>query len=445
MTIDPTFTHTVLDITRDKLWEQGNVEAAEKFFEEGFGFDNKALIARIIRGEYVMVFNEDGTGDVMHRDEVTPEQRKAMNGLPEYWDRPTLIKKFRDRVFWYKNDLDELIKTQQLSDFHNIRKSFDFTIGSESYKLINQAISSIPDIEFDVNTSLTTRSIIKLFLRAKKDEDASRLAEAIISSNSKAADILYICRDIENQVERFKKAKQTLAYAEMYWEKDIMKFDQPEIDGVSRVTPQDVLDHKADKYWIWAPYNDGMSSVLADWQYINASFDDQTVYSANYVAQEQQAKAEIKSYVDFVARQKEVMDGPVKIDERPWDAGWIAPDGKVWAENGSTANLIHINLADRIFRFMGWEGTEDDADNRDLKLEKMGWLKFHDRELSFTGYSMTGLGNQHKITNRQKDRLVEYAKSKGYSGFHTAFRNGDIQVSEIYNMSNEEWKDVFEW
>ena len=443
MTIDPSFTHIVLDITREKLWEQGNVEAAEKFFEESFGFDNKALIARIIRGEYVMVFNEDGSGNVVPRDEVTKKQQKAMNGLPEYWDRPTIIKKFRDRIYWYKTDLDELIRVQQLRDFHNIRATFDFTIGSDSYKLINDAISSIPDIEFDVNTSLTTRSLIKLYLRAKNDENARKLQEAIMTSDSKATDILYICRDIENQVERFKKVKQTLAYAEMYWEKDIMKFDQPEIDGISKVTPDDVLNHKADKYWIWAPYNDGMSSVLADWQYINASFDDQTVYSAHYVAQEQQAEAEIQSYVDFVARQKEVMDGPVKIDERPWDAGWIAPDGKVWAENGSTANLIHINLADRIFRWMGWEGTDEDSDNRDFKLEKMGWMKFHDREISFAGYA--GLRTTTKVTNRQKDRLVEYCKAKNYDGLYDPFSQKHFSKSEIYSMDDDEWRDIFEW
>jgi hypothetical protein len=92
---------------------------------------------------------------------------------------------------------------------------------------------------------------------------------------------------------------------------------------------------------------------------------------------------------------------------------------------------------------MGWEGTEDDSDNRDFKLEQLGWMKFHDREISFAGYS--GLRTTAKVTNRQKDRLVEYCKAKKYDDLYAPFSKKHINKSEINSMGDDEWRDVFEW
>lgn len=443
MTIDPSFTHIVLDITREKLWEKGDVKGAEQFFKDSFGFDNKQLIANIIRGKWVMVFNEDGSGNICPRKEVTEEQIKAMNGLPEYWDRSLLFSKLRKRVMWRKNDVFETLKAMQTTDFHDIRKEYVFNIGADSARLINDAVANIPDLEFDITTSISTRSLFRLFARSKNDEASKNVMEAIMNSDSKAASVLYICRDIEKEVNNYHAIMQVLSYSEMYWEADTLRFDDPKENGIPAMTHEDILNHKADEFYVWGPYQNAMNELCADYQYIFAQEVDQDMYSSKFVADQMQAEAEIKGYVDFVARQKEVSDGPVKIDERPWDAGWIAPDGKVWAENGSTANLIHINLADRIFRWMGWEGTDDDSDNRDFKLEQLGWMKFHDREISFAGYA--GLRTTAKVTNRQKDRLVEYCKIKKYDDLYAPFTKKHINRSEINSMSEDEWKDIFEW
>lgn len=443
MTIDPSFTHIVLDITREKLWEKGDIKGAEQFFEDSFGFDDKQLIANIIRGKYVMVFNEDGTGSVAPREDVTEEQINAMNGLPDYWDRTILFSKLRKRVMWYKKDVLEVLKAMQTTDFYNVRKEYTFNIGADSTRLINDAVGNIPDLEFDITTSISTRSLFRLFARSKNDEASKNVMEAIMNSDFKAASVLYICRDIEKEVNRYHAIMQVLSYSEMYWEADTLRFDDPKENGISTMTTEDILNHKADEFYVWGPYQNAMNEMCADYQYIFAQDEDQDIYSARFVADKMQTEAEIKGYVDFVARQKEVSDGPVKIDERPWDAGWIAPDGKVWAENGSTANLIHINLADRIFRWMGWEGTDEDSDNRDFKLEQLGWMKFHDREISFAGYS--GLRTTTKVTNRQKDRLVEYCKAKKYDDLHAPFSKKHFSKSDIYSRSEDEWRDIFEW
>ena len=109
------------------------------------------------------------------------------------------------------------------------------------------------------------------------------------------------------------------------------------------------------------------------------------------------------------------------------DAPWLLQDYGIIPQGANVGDKFTITL---------WEGTDEDVENRDHKLERMGWMKFHDREISFVGYS--GIRATAKVTNRQKDRLVEYCKAKKYDDLYAPFL-------KIYSMSDDEWRDIFEW
>lgn len=442
MTIDPTATHMVVNLTREKLLQDGDVKGTEDFFKEGFGIEDSKLISKIVRGEYVMVFNPDGAGNLVPREEVTKKQEKAMGGLPEYLDRRKLIDDLRFKIKSSNDKIDELYKSMSFRDFHNIHKEYDIYLNTESYRILNPAIAD-SGIEIETNATVTVGSLLKLFVRSKQDANARDLMDAINHSNSKAGDIFLICSELEEQIENYKKISAILSYVEKYWEKDIMKLDRPEIDGLSGIDSEDLLAKKGNSqyYYILIPYQNAMVNAMQDYQYIFAQYDEQKAYSGEFVGREIQLEHEIKAYADFYNERKQSQITPVDIKANLWDAGWISPEGKVWAANGSTANLIHINLAEDIFEYMSW----DDMQNKDLELEKKGWLKFHNREVAFTGYSMINMSDRHKLTERQKDRLVEYAKVMGYQRFDVRFTGKSFQVSEIFTLTNEEWADIFEW
>ena len=441
MTIDPTATHMVINLTREKLWD-GDVKGIEDFFKEGFGIEGSKLISKIVRGEYVMVFNLDGSGNLVPREEVTKEQEKAMGGLPEYLDRKTLIDKLRFKIKTYKDEAEELYKSMSFREFHNIHKEYDIYLNTESYKILNPAVVD-SGIEFEANATVTVGSLLKLFARSKQDANAQDLVDTIKHSNSHASEVLLICSELEEQIENYKKISAILSYVEKYWEKDIMELDRPEIDGLSGIDSEDLLAKKGNSqyYYILIPYQNMMVNAMQDYQYIFAQYDEQKAYSGEFVGREIQLEHDIKAYADFYNERKQSQIAPVDIKANRWDAGWISPEGKVWAANGSTANMIHINLAEDVFEYMGW----DDVQNKDLELEKKGWLKFHHREVGFTGYSMINMGERHKLTERQKDRLVEYAKVMGYQRFDVGFTGKSFQVNEIFTITNEEWADIFEW
>ena len=439
MTIDPNFTHTVIGIVRDKLLA-GDTEGAEQFFADGFGIDNKKLISRIIRGGYIMVFNPDGTGDCVPREEVSQDYINSIGELPEYWSRENLVDKLRLMILKAKEEAEELVRSQGWMDFHTIHKNYDVTIPRN---VSIKGLPEIPGMDVDTSITLTTESLFDMFIRSKRDEDVKELMDNVMESNSKAAVVLYICKGLEDQCKEFKRIEKFITYIKQYWEEDIEDFDKPRFWGKVVLDPEELLNvPKHERYWyILIPYRNTMTNLLQEYQYIYSEGQQRNTYSAGFVAQQQQAEQEIKSYCDFVHDRKEKSISPVRIDDHVWDAGWISPDGKVWAANGSTASMIHCHLADDIYEYMGW----DRPDNPDYALEGMGWLKFHHQELGFAGYQPINVAERHKITNRQKDRLVEYAKVMGYDHFTTLFNGHQIPVENIYNLTDEGWQSMFEW
>lgn len=65
-----------------------------------------------------------------------------------------------------------------------------------------------------------------------------------------------------------------------------------------------------------------------------------------------------KEYRRYDVLEKNIMDG--------YDAGWLSPDGKFYGENGTTSNLIHLRIAEKL------SGGNLDGDR---KLEEKGWIK----------------------------------------------------------------------
>ena len=106
--------------------------------------------------------------------------------------------------------------------------------------------------------------------------------------------------------------------------------------------------------------------------------------------------------------------------------------------------MIHVVLARRIFEYMNYDLDGKDK-NMDRWLEARGWVKFHHQEVAFTGYHETDLIGRHKLTNRQKDRLQEYAKRMGYTEFTNLFASKSFKVEDIHTISEEEWEDIFNW
>lgn len=93
---------------------------------------------------------------------------------------------------------------------------------------------------------------------------------------------------------------------------------------------------------------------------------------------------------------------PVEITEG-YDAGWLSPDGDFYGLNGSTGNLLHLNIAERLLASKKIPVKE--MRNPDRWLEENGWVKVHHNWILFYGsfYGKT-------LTEAQIEKLYRYGQ-----------------------------------
>lgn len=93
---------------------------------------------------------------------------------------------------------------------------------------------------------------------------------------------------------------------------------------------------------------------------------------------------------------------PVEIIEG-YDAGWLSPDGEFYGLNGSTGNLLHLNIAERLQASKKIPVKE--MRNPDRWLEENGWVKVHHDWILFSGsfYGKT-------LTEAQIEKLYRYGQ-----------------------------------
>lgn len=93
---------------------------------------------------------------------------------------------------------------------------------------------------------------------------------------------------------------------------------------------------------------------------------------------------------------------PVEIIEG-YDAGWLSPDGEFYGLNGSTGNLLHLNIAERLLASKKIPVKE--MRNPDRWLEENGRVKVHHDWILFSGpfFGKT-------LTDVQIEKLYRYGQ-----------------------------------
>jgi hypothetical protein len=464
MTIDPSFTHRVVEILNEKLWD-GDIDGINGFMNEGFGLTNRKLNAGILSGKYVMVFNEDGSGNIKPREELTGEEINAMGGAPELMTVNKIRENIRIRICGGTGLLE-----RQKYVILNFRDLFDFnkvhTIDFDSSVLRSDVINLLDDNTADmlISTSLTTKEIICIYNAVKRHETSNNVIESIKNANGHAARLIYIMDQTDNLFHIQANIIKAMDYIKEFIFEDVRNIDMYKENGM-KATFDEQMENPGKYFWM-QDFFSRCNEINEYYQYIITDPDHQELISKTVLANESITHAAVHSLADFdqdtrgIKRQNtgnplldaylesvnaEHPAGPVKPDGDRWDAGWISPEGAFWADKGTKANFIHLNLAEEIQKYYAdsfdWMVK---TENIDRELEKHGWLKFHGSEVSFTGYLNWNSGKQQRITNRQIDKLHDYAKHMGFTSLTASFTNKRIVVSEMYDYSQEEWQAIFE-
>lgn len=112
-----------------------------------------------------------------------------------------------------------------------------------------------------------------------------------------------------------------------------------------------------------------------------------------------------------------------------WDAGWIAPDGTFYGENGSMSSLLHISIAEKLYE-AGVVPSESLLD-ADMWMLEHGWCKVRGNHVLFEGYMQVRYGVPPvRLTEAQRDALVKYGNE--YCGGSLVFGMRRVQKSTSF-------------
>lgn len=466
MTVDPSFTHRVVEILNEKLWD-GNIDGINSFMEESFGITNHKLIANILTGKYVMVFNEDGSGNIKPREELSTSEVETMCGVPDELGVKEIREAIRCRVAGSTGFLER--QKYVILNFRDIAVDIYKThlVNLGSRVLDSEVAKVLGGIESDaeVTAYLTTQEIISIYNNAKENDASMNVIKSIKDANGDAARLIYIMDEVDKLFHEQANLIKAMDYIKEYIFDDIRNIDMYKNNG-DKASFDELIENPGRYYWM-QDFHSRCSEINEYYQFLLADRKQQKLMSDQAKANEMITHAAIHNMSNFIqdkcepkrqntgnrlldayleSAMSEHPSGPVNPEADNWDAGWISPEGAFWADKGTTANFLHLNLSEEIQKYYGetfdWLAG---AENPDRELENHGWLKFHGNTVSYTGYTNWNSGKQQPITNRQIDKLHDYAKHMGFETLYVAVTEKKITVAEMYNYTKEEWQQIFEW
>jgi hypothetical protein len=151
----------------------------------------------------------------------------------------------------------------------------------------------------------------------------------------------------------------------------------------------------------------------------------------------------------YLESQKNIEDaldnfGPVNIEDC-YDAGWIAPDGNVFALNGTTGNFLHIQLADELmeyYHFTKPESLNDYANDYYLAAYK-GFVKFHHDWVTYEGYDCIRTDKPVPLTKKQIEAIAKYGNACYGGDLLFGYSKKKLNVELFKNSSDHTLEMLF--
>jgi hypothetical protein len=157
---------------------------------------------------------------------------------------------------------------------------------------------------------------------------------------------------------------------------------------------------------------------MGEWRHFGYTMDDllaETKEFLDYAMTLSKTKVSVKN--DML---NEFLENDAKIskeldDFKPrnildnYDAGMLAPDGTFFGLNGTTANLLHITLADAIMEYYGWTKPDDYCFGTDFwLLRDKGFVKITKDWILYEGYETIIRKKPVELTSAQRKAIIEY-------------------------------------
>ena len=140
--------------------------------------------------------------------------------------------------------------------------------------------------------------------------------------------------------------------------------------------------------------------------------------------------------------QEENIIQPVKATDF-YDAGFISPDGDMFAMIGQTWELLHIQLADKIWNTFSFKVKP--TFSKDFELMRMGWLKFHHNDVYYDACEITNIGYKDRPPTKQQLYKLQQFANANFDGIIYISGSRRIDTNDFDDMSEDEILETFDF
>ena len=444
------------EIARDNIYKL-DVDKALSIWKDAFGCPDN-LTNRLTTGQLVVTVDDPVKCivNVCERSELSEDRQKEYPEITRDDVVRLIEKNFRDYV---DEDNDENWDHLAL-EISNVTRMVSDNVKLEiPGQLYGKFLANIPGVTADVELTIPARYAAKAVIDSKPGEFESEL-ERLVGDLSDGYTRNTFAR--ETGVHKFYKIVKVLRHClDILENKDkIARM----LDFLDENFPDDKnakrSNSESDLYWQmtnkhlrynfenqWMPtIQDFVSGVMA----CSIEPEKMSIPDTDEMAKEfgsKNAKGDLLTqYIESQNKINEALDnfGPVNIEDG-YDAGWIAPDGKCFALNGTTGNYLHIQLADELmeyYHFTKPESLKDFSNDYYLAAYK-GFVKFHHDWVTYEGYDCIRTDEPVPMTKKQIEAIVKYGNACYGGELLFGYNRKKLNVELFKNASDYTLRMIF--
>ena len=423
------------EIARDHIYKL-DVEKALSIWKDAFGCPDN-LTNRLTTGQLVVTVDDPVkcVVNVCKRSELSEDRQKEYPEITRDDVVRLIEKNFRDCV---DEDNDENWDHLSLEISNVTRMIVDNEHLEIPGQLYGKFLANIPGVTANVELTVPARYAAKAVIDSKPGEFESEL-ERLVGDLSdgytrsvfvretgvhKFYKIVKVIRHCLDVLENKDKIARMLDFLDENFEETSGKYEtsfcgvnktmewSPEPCGFTEQTNK-FLRYEIEHQWMPA-IQDFISGIVACTVEPDKVSIPEPDEAANQFGSKNSKGSLLDQYLESQDEIDKALDNFCPVDiTKGYDAGWIAPDGKCFALNGTTGNFLHIQLADKImehYKFKKPESLKDYANDYYLAACK-GFVKFHHDWVTYEGYDCIRTDKPVPLTKKQIEAIVKYGNA----------------------------------
>lgn len=393
MRLGENFCEILAQAAREKILYDFDIDAACKIFEDDLGCSREQALQMIDGSKYALYVADDGVNIMMCKREELPSEKTY-------------------EVFDAKSHTD-LWKKQIVSDAREIIRNFQRIYNTLSTP--NKRVSL--SFEVDVKAEDIIEAIVNEHPEDLKDHLYNKLLD-------------YIGSDYDKDLSKIGRLASHLKFA-LSWMKDasakIRTIQDMKVNGLLHIGETNCSEYLEDVPCYVTEVFEISNSIIIKTKTYSPEEDFDSLLD-EYFEAEEKIRTELKYTI-----------WPADITKK-YDAGWLSPKGQYFGLNGTVANMLHIQLADKLYEqgFIPRNDETKELTQKDTWLEQNGWVRIHDHEIGFWPTD-----NMREPTDLQLKKLIDYAKTHYRGNLKNTSNGKTIKASVLESAEKLQIRELF--